>query len=216
MHVQAITVAVPTDAVGDRSICLGGSQLQFALYTTWSIGQTHATEPTDRSRERRRCVAAQVTGCRSEVSNSTDMKKLLDPPAVPVLAPAPVLLLAPAVSSTGPQPVDVGMFKAGERFSALLAPRENSGVAGHECPAEPCQGGRQVVLGIAGQRRWCTRRMGFEMTPVPVRHAMTRGQRMDFGRPAASIRFRNATPKAASVCWAAKPRARIRGPTSAL
>ena len=64
--------------------------------------------------------------------------------------------------------------------------------------------------------RWCTRRMGFEMTPVPVRHAMTRGQRMDFGRPAASIRFRTATPIAPSVCWAAKPRARSRGPISVL
>ena len=72
-------------------------------------------------------------------------------------------------------------------------------------------------LGEKGKSgRWCTWRIENEITPVPGRYAMTRWQRTDFGRPAASIRFRTATPMAASVCWAAKPRARSRGPISAL
>jgi transposase len=64
--------------------------------------------------------------------------------------------------------------------------------------------------------RWCTWLVEGEMTPAPGRYAMTRWERTDFGRPVASIRFRTATPVAASVCWAAKPRARSRGPISAL
>jgi len=64
--------------------------------------------------------------------------------------------------------------------------------------------------------RWCTRWMEGEMTPAPVRYATTRWQRTDFGRPVSSIRFRTVTPMAASACWAAKPRARSRGPISAL
>ncbi len=36
------------------------------------------------------------------------------------------------------------------------------------------------------------------------------------GRPVAGIRFSTATPMAASVCWVAKPRARSRGPITAL
>ena len=50
----------------------------------------------------------------------------------------------------------------------------------------------------------------------PRRYAMTRWQRANSGCPAASIRFRTATPMAASVCWAAKQRAGSRGPNSAL
>ncbi len=46
------------------------------------------------------------------------------------------------------------------------------------------------------------------MTPAPIRYSMPPLQRTDSGRPAASIRFRTATPMEASVCWAAKPRAR--------
>ena len=65
-------------------------------------------------------------------------------------------------------------------------------------------------------RRWCTRWMEGEMTPAPVRYATPRWQRTDFGRPVSSIRFRTVTPMAASACWAAKPRARSRGPISAL
>src|SRR5208283_3699619 len=64
--------------------------------------------------------------------------------------------------------------------------------------------------------RWCTWRMEGEMAPTPSRYAMIRWLRTESGRPAASIRFRTATPMAASVCWAAKPRARSRGPISAL
>jgi hydrophobe/amphiphile efflux-1 (HAE1) family protein len=69
---------------------------------------------------------------------------------------------------------------------------------------------------ITGPGRWCTWLVEGEMTPAPGRYAMTRWERTDFGRPVASIRFRTATPVAASVCWAAKPRARSRGPISAL
>ena len=46
--------------------------------------------------------------------------------------------------------------------------------------------------------------------PGPDRYATL--QRTDFGCPAAAIRFRTATPTAASVCWPAKPRACSRGP----
>ena len=64
--------------------------------------------------------------------------------------------------------------------------------------------------------RWCTCRKAGDLAPVLSRYAMTRRRRTDFGRPAASIRLRTATPMAASVCCAAKPRARSRGPISAL
>ena len=64
--------------------------------------------------------------------------------------------------------------------------------------------------------RWCTCRTEHAMTPTPICYAMTRGRRTEFGRPAASIWFSTTTPTAASVCCAAKPRARNRGPMSAL
>jgi transposase-like protein len=64
--------------------------------------------------------------------------------------------------------------------------------------------------------RWCTCRKAGDPAPALSRYAMTRRRRTDFGRPAASIRLRTATPMAASVCRAAKPRARSRGPISAL
>ena len=51
---------------------------------------------------------------------------------------------------------------------------------------------------------------------TPSCYAMTGWRRTDSGRPAANIRFSTATPTAASVCWAAKPRARSRGPITAL
>jgi len=51
---------------------------------------------------------------------------------------------------------------------------------------------------------------------IPSCYAMTGWRRTEFGRPAANIRLSTATPTAASVCWAAKPRARSRGPISAL
>jgi hypothetical protein len=47
-----------------------------------------------------------------------------------------------------------------------------------------------------------------EMIPIPRGCAMTGWRRTESGRPAANIRFSTATPMAASVCWAAKPRAR--------
>src|SRR3954463_15594368 len=55
-----------------------------------------------------------------------------------------------------------------------------------------------------------------EMAPTPSCYAMTGWRRTESGRPAISIRFSTATPMAASVCWAAKPRARRRGPISVL
>jgi hypothetical protein len=52
--------------------------------------------------------------------------------------------------------------------------------------------------------------------PGPGRYAMPRWSWRDFGRrPVASIRFRTATPVAASVFSAVKPRARSRGPIGA-
>ena len=51
---------------------------------------------------------------------------------------------------------------------------------------------------------------------TPSCYAMTGWRRTESGRPAANMRFSTATPTAASVCWAAKPRARSRGPISAL
>jgi hypothetical protein len=53
-------------------------------------------------------------------------------------------------------------------------------------------------------------------TPTPSCYAVTGWRRTESGRPAASIRFSTATPMEASVCCAAKPRARRRGPISAL
>ena len=63
-------------------------------------------------------------------------------------------------------------------------------------------------------RRWCTSGTKRKMTPAANRYAITCRQRTECGRPAASIRFRTATPMAASICWTAKPRARSRGPSS--
>jgi hypothetical protein len=71
------------------------------------------------------------------------------------------------------------------------------------------------VQGSGGEGRWCTWLVEGEISPAPGRYAMTRWERTDFGRPVASIRFRTATPVAASVCWAAKPQARSRGLISA-
>jgi resolvase-like protein len=65
-------------------------------------------------------------------------------------------------------------------------------------------------------RRWCTCRTEHAMTPTPICYAMTHMRRTESGRPAASSWFRTTTPMAASVCCAAKPRARNRGPISAL
>jgi hypothetical protein len=77
---------------------------------------------------------------------------------------------------------------------------------------------RTVTLALSSNRtrRWCACRMEGEMPPAPARHVIARGRRSDLGRPAASIRFRTAAPIAPSFCWAAKPRARNRGPISAL
>jgi hypothetical protein len=51
---------------------------------------------------------------------------------------------------------------------------------------------------------------------IPSCYAMTGWRRTQSWHPAVNIRFSTATPTAASVCWAAKPRARSRGPISAL
>ena len=64
--------------------------------------------------------------------------------------------------------------------------------------------------------RWCTSGTEHAMTPDPICYAMTRMRRTESGCPAASIWFSTATPMAASVCCAAKPRARNRGPISIL
>jgi hypothetical protein len=54
------------------------------------------------------------------------------------------------------------------------------------------------------------------MTAAWAAYAMARWRWTDIERPVAGIRFRTATPMAASACWATKPRARIRGPMRAL
>ena len=72
------------------------------------------------------------------------------------------------------------------------------------------------ALNMQADGRWCTLRMEAEMIPASNCYAMARRKRTDFGRPAVSIRLRTAVPMAASVCWAAKPRARSRDPISAL
>lgn len=75
----------------------------------------------------------------------------------------------------------------------------------------------QIYVGAdALTERWCTSGTEHVVTPAPSRYVATRIRRTESGRPAASIWFRTATPMAASVCWAAKPRARKRGPISAL
>jgi choline dehydrogenase-like flavoprotein len=74
----------------------------------------------------------------------------------------------------------------------------------------------ESYAGEGDDGRWCTCRTEPAMTPTPIRYAMTRVRRTESGRPAASIWFSTATPMAASVRCAAKPRARNRGPISAL
>jgi len=69
-------------------------------------------------------------------------------------------------------------------------------------------GGRRGVGALDRSRaRWPS---------IPSCYAMTGWRRTESGRPVANIRFSTATPTAASVRWAAKPRARRRGPISAL
>ena len=70
---------------------------------------------------------------------------------------------------------------------------------------------KRVVMGVGALDR---SKVIWPQTPVC--YAMTVWRRTGSGRPAASIRLSTATPIAASVCWAAKPRARSRGPISAL
>ena len=65
-------------------------------------------------------------------------------------------------------------------------------------------------------RCWCTWRIESAMTADWAAYAMGRRRWTDLGRPVASIRLRTAAPMAASACWEAKPRARIRGPIRAL
>jgi hypothetical protein len=65
-------------------------------------------------------------------------------------------------------------------------------------------------------RRWCASRRKAGLPQTRSCYAMTSWRRTESGRPAASIRFRTATPIAASVCCAAKPRARSLGPISTL
>ena len=73
-----------------------------------------------------------------------------------------------------------------------------------------------VTRDDGGEGRWCTCKTEHAMTPTPICYAIARVRRTESGRPAASIWFNATTPMAASVCWAAKPRARNRGPISAL
>jgi hypothetical protein len=56
-----------------------------------------------------------------------------------------------------------------------------------------------------------------QIAPTPGCYAVTGWRRRtESGRPATNIRFSTAPPMAASVCWAARPRARSRGPISVL
>jgi hypothetical protein len=55
-----------------------------------------------------------------------------------------------------------------------------------------------------------------EIAPTPSCYAVIGWRRTESGRPTTNIRFSTATPMAASVCWAAKPRARSRGPIGVL
>ncbi len=80
--------------------------------------------------------------------------------------------------------------------------------------------GRVVVHNVSSRNRLSAgvgaldrRRTRWPTTPSC--YAITGERRTESGRPAASIRFSTATPMPASVCWAAKPRARSRGPISA-
>ncbi len=66
----------------------------------------------------------------------------------------------------------------------------------------------------AADGRWCTLPVQGKMIPNSSGYEMTGLRRTESGRLAANIKFSTATPMAASVCWAAKPRARNRGPIS--
>jgi hypothetical protein len=76
--------------------------------------------------------------------------------------------------------------------------------------------GLRIPITDPAQGRWCTSGAEYAMPPSPCGYAMTGFRRTEFGRPTASIRFKTSTPMAASVCWAAKPRARSRTPITAL
>jgi hypothetical protein len=81
---------------------------------------------------------------------------------------------------------------------------------------EHAKEGADDLLASGSQGRWCTLLVQGEMIPIQSGYAMTGWRRTESGRPAANIRFSTATPMAASVCWAAKPRARSRGPINVL
>ena len=86
----------------------------------------------------------------------------------------------------------------------------NRGVRKLSCAAQ------YQIMAFAQLRRWCTLPVQGELIPITSGYMMIGWRRTESGRPAANIRFSTATPIPASVCWAAKPRARNRGPISVL
>jgi hypothetical protein len=65
----------------------------------------------------------------------------------------------------------------------------------------------RVMVELTGNDgRWCTRQTKSEMGPKPICYAMTGWRRTESGRPVANIRFRTATPMAASVYPSAEGR----------
>ncbi len=96
------------------------------------------------------------------------------------------------------------IIDADHKWSKWAAPKKGDGTFDHD----------NALTG--DDRRWCTCWAAVRRPQLSNCYAMRGWHRTDFGRPAASIRFRTATPIEASACWAAKPRARSRGPMSAL
>jgi hypothetical protein len=112
---------------------------------------------------------------------------------------------------------DAGLSECGRRAFSSSGPQRPSGGRRPSCSAGAPPDPRLHDCRVARSHRALVHtRMEGEVTPGPIRYAITRRQRTEFGRPAASIRFRTATPMAASACWAGRPRARSRGPISAL
>jgi hypothetical protein len=120
--------------------------------------------------------------------------------------------LSDAVEIVAMKPANKAAPTAAESID-LIEIHRSSGLADRANPDLPH---RRIEFYTALTRRWCTCRTEHAMTLTPICYAMTRVRRTESGRPAASIWFRTATPMAASVRCAAKPRARNRDPISVL
>ena len=93
-------------------------------------------------------AATTLSGRSLFLGTSSTRRRLFNAPSFPRFAGSSRLLQGGSNSGAG--------------FSASRAYRGNSRVAGHERPSEPRQGGRQAVLGVAGQRMHLARQIALQ------------------------------------------------------